>query len=161
MKRAFFKVIVLLLITVILLSSCSGQSISCYKVASDVALKFSIDFPIYSPSVKEGERGYCEVGFLTELYGIEEGRVIDFAVILASTLDFYGEIAILLCHTEYDAILCEKNLRGRLREVIAHAGALDVSAARSAELSREGRLLILCAVEDSARAMRLIKAGAR
>ena len=161
MKRLLFSFTALFLISATLLSSCGKRSIDCYAAATEVSLKLGLDFPIYSRCVKEGERGYCTEGFLYELYGIEEGRVIDFAVILASTLDAYGEIAILLCHTDYDAVLCEENLRARLREVIRQAGGLDVSLAVSADILREGNLLVMCAVRDGARAMRLIRGYAR
>ena len=161
MRRAFFIFVSFLLLTATLLCSCARQNISCYEVALKTSAELSLDFPIYSPSVKEGERGYCDSDFLFELYGIDSGCVVDFAVILASTLDCFGEIAILACHTEYDAILCESGFRARLRYVITHAGTLDVSSARTAEIFREGRLLMLCAVKDNARVMRLMRSCAR
>ncbi len=161
MKRTVFIFTSLVLIFTLTLSSCDRKSIDCYAALSEVKAKLSVDFPIYSPKVRVGDNGYCKEGFLFELYKIEEGYVSDFAVIHASTLDSYGEIAVLLCYTEYDAVICYDMLRGRLREVIMNSGSLDVSAARDAELCREGRCVILCAVRECERAMRIIRASIR
>lgn len=161
MKRTFFILISFALIFTLTLSSCDRKNVDCYAALSEVKAKLSIDFPIYSPKAKVGESGYCKEDFLSELYKIEDGYVSDFAVILASTLDSYGEIAVLLCYTEYDAAICYGMLRGRLREVITNSGSLDVSAARDAELCREGKCVILCAVRECERAMRIIRATIR
>ena len=157
MFKRFLSFVSAVCLAALLLTSCRGGSADCLAAMKEVAYELNLYTPIYTPRAKEGEEGYCREGFLYSLYGIDEGAVLDFAIIFTSTLDKFGEAAVFYCHTEYDARAMLDAARGRLRRALSSGGELDLSAIRSAEVGKVGRTVFVCALGDDGRAARIIE----
>lgn len=146
----------LLLLSIICMSSCQ-RSVEAYKLMTELCYAYGIDRVIFSPSVKEGEEGYCPDGFLDSVFGDISESVSDYALLFISDLFSVGECAILVCYSTYDAIAVTEAALMRLELLRTESGGLDISALEGAFVERSGRTVILCALPDNDRARRLVR----
>lgn len=114
---------------------------------------YGIDAPLYLKVAEEGNFGYTPDGFLDYIYEGAEELVEDFALMLPSGLDFVGECGIFICYSEYDAMMMSELCAARLETIrtLTAGGGL----AEDGFILRRGRRVVICALADNPRALRI------
>lgn len=158
-SRRFFRgiravAVFIVIFAVLLLSSCR-ETRTAYDIMNEFRLAYGIERAIFSPTVPEGEAGYCPEGFLDEVFGNVSDSVADYAILFISDISTLGECAILICYSTYDAISVSGSAFMRLDFLRSQAGSLDASSLDTAFVRRCGKAVILCALPDNERASRL------
>lgn len=155
MKKAL--ICILLFAYMLSFTSCGTNS---EKTAEELMREFSEAYGgagvIYSPSVPEGERGYCGGDFFYSLYEREEDGIADYAVLLLSHLDGAGECAVFLCRTANDALLAAGMCEDR-RALLRSSYGIDTTFADESFLLRKGRVTVFCALSDNEKAKKIWK----
>ena len=141
MKRKITAFILLFSLAASLLS-CSEKR-SARALMREFSIAYGIDSPIYSPDVREGEEGYINSGFFSELYGEGEEWVSDFAVVLLSDLEAASECGVFICYTDYDARQVSEMLRRRIELVRSVAAISGLSLPDGDFVYREGIVVVM------------------
>ena len=128
MKRIF--VLLLFLCVCLGFTSCSSTP-SAREAMADFVSVFGDDGVIYSPEIREGERGYIDGDFLGLMFGESCEISGDFAVWLSSSLSSVCEAGIFCCDTSYAARLAERTARERIALIEGIAASSQLAVAES------------------------------
>ena len=153
-KRLAFALSLVLLLSM-LLSSCEEKR-SAYEIMEEFRRSYGIERTVFSPEIPEGEAGFCGEGFLERAFGNVSENVGDYALLFISDLDAVGEIDILVCYSAYDAAAVSESALMRLDFLRREAGDADTEYLETAFVERRGRTVILSALPDNERAMRVL-----
>ena len=104
---------ILLLISVLLLESCSDAH-NTEDILSEFCRQYPIDMTVYSSSKKTSEEGYIDADMLNGLYGISEYPVSDFSLVLYGKVDTVREIGVFATKTGEEKIETLELLKNRI-----------------------------------------------
>ena len=153
-KQSLAKHLEILIALVLTLSlfSCSDE-----RSASDVMDEFKSAYGISGETYTRDDAGmsFTAGSVLDLLYPDSEPLVLDYAIILKSSLDHSYECSVLFCHTEYDAMLMSELCAERI-ELIGAAG-VEEGASEGGFVLRRGRRVVMCRLSDNARAKRIFE----
>ena len=159
MKKMFLRAVSLVVTAVLLLfilASCD-EGRSALSIMSEFCEAYSVGGVVYSPHIREGERGYSDEDFFIELYGEGSDSVSDYSVLLLSGLSDVGECAVFICYSDYDATLVSDMCYRRIELLKSLSGAVDTSFADDAFVLRRGKTVVMCALADNERGKRIWK----
>ena len=154
---SFLCALALLLIfisSVFSLASCRKNP-SPYILMQEFSKAYGVDGTIFSPAVKEGDDGYANEDFFELIFRETPEYVSDYAVLFLSRLDRVGECALLLCYSDYDALVACDVLRRRVDLLKSMGASTDTSYVTNAVVFKSGKYAIMCALSDNERAERL------
>ncbi len=148
---AVFLVIALLICGLV---SCR-EYVQPYMLMVEFCKSYGISGTIFSPCVKEGENGYTDEAFFDNIFGGGSECVSDYAIVFVSDLNTVGECAVLLCYTEYDALVSCDAMRRRIDLIKTMGASIDTSYAFDAVVFKSGKYAIMCVLSDNKRAERI------
>lgn len=160
MRKKFRRLISLFLSTCILVSSafcfmsCKEQK-SAHALMLDFCNAYGIEKTVFSPSVAEGSEGYANADFFEHVFGEKAESVSDYAVVFSSGLDRVQECAVLLCYSDYDALVACDILRRRVDLVKSMGASINTSYAADAVVFKSGKYAVMCVLSDNERAEKI------
>ena len=122
---------------------------------SEFAEAAGIGKAVLSPSLPEGEEGRIEWATVCRLWGDMGEGVLDFAAVFTSDLHSVGECAAIVCRSPADALTALEAAEKRIEALRRAAPEGEASRLHDAFVIRRGRLVIMCALADNARAREL------
>ncbi len=141
--------IIALVLSATALVGCSQPADPCGMMES-----FANSYPlmgiIYSPRIPQQEEGHVGKEFFTSLFGEGERYVADYAVIFTSAPDAVGECSVLVCHSEYEALLAADMCRRRLDMLGKMSNSLDTSSLTDSFVIKSGKIVVMSALPDNA-----------
>ena len=152
MRKNIFRIFIsaVLIFALLAMTACSrGSHSSALEMMLSFAKEYDLGGVIYSPDIKEGERGYTDENFFNTLYDADSSYVEDYSVLLLSGISDAGECGVFLCYGAYDAIMVSEMCLKRLDLLRSLAGSADTSFTDDAFVIRRGRVVVMCALSDN------------